>query len=854
MIPGVVCAALMQKALGKVPHALISLVLAGSGFAALIDEHLLSKLLVRVVGSSAEAVAVVLVALMGGMSLGAWLTKGVVARLRRPLFIYAMVELAIGAFALALPLLTSLVSLAFVSLARSLGASMALGVLRFVASVLVASLPGLFMGATMPLLFEGAQRIPNASPLPYERYYASNTFGAALGVLLSTYVFVERFGIRGTLAVAAAANFAVAAVALHLSRRAEASSAGARADVAAEPPTIPLRLALGLAFGSGMLAFLLETLWFRILAVVVGSSVYAFGVMLFAFLVSNAVGSGLIARRRGAGIGTFGAAQAAVGLFTLLSVPLFDDIPTLFRAAGRYVPSFTLWEATRFVGAALPLVLPCAFMGAAFALLLRLGGGDDAQTSGRVARIYAVNTLGAMLGTLLGTFALAPALGSQRALIVAGVSEMALAAVALSLLGAPRGRGWAAGIAVAAASLTLIAHRPWDIARLLSGSNVYFQEGFQEFDRLRFLEEDRAGGVVAVLERAGTRTLIANGKFEGNDGFEVPDQQMYALLPMLFVKRHDAAANIGVGTANSLATMAAFPFRRLDAVDLSAGILRAARREFAHLNGGVLDAPQVRVHVDDGRNFLLTSRTRYDLIQTQLSSIWIAGSAELYNREFYETAAAALAPGGVFQQWVQLHHMQSVDMARVLHTTRVVFPHVLLFVGGHQGVLVASREPLRADAAQLRGWSASPSIQRALRSSGLEHPYAAFGHLYLDVRGVDRYIEEVAATEHVDPEALLSTDDRPRLEYSTPRGNLLRDAVEDNMERLRRHSAVSLRRFVTNVRDEYDLRLLLAYASRERGYGRIAAIELAPVLERARREGHTVLTEALSDPARLQWP
>lgn len=844
----------MQKASGGSTHTLISLVLAGSGFAALIDEHLLSKLLVRVVGSSAEAVAVVLVALMGGMSLGAWLAKGLVARLRRPLFAYAAVELAIGVFALALPALTSLVSLAFVGIARSVGASASLAVLRFVVAVLVASLPGLFMGATMPLLFEGARRIPGATPLPFERYYASNTLGAALGVLLSTYVFVERFGIHGTLNVAAAANFAVAAVSLRLAFRAEGGTLRESDPTPAKAPTIPLRLALGLAFGSGLFAFLLETLWFRVLAVVVGSSVYAFGVMLFAFLVSNAVGSGLVARRAAAGVGTLGVAQAAVGAFTLLSIPLFDDIPTLFRAAGRYVPSFALWEVTRFVGAALPLVLPCAFMGAAFALLLRLGGGDDAHTSGRVARLYAVNTLGAMLGALLGTFALAPALGSQRALVVAGAGELALAALALSALGAARGRRWSVGVAVAAAALAVLPQRRWDIARLLSGSNVYFQEGFQEFDRLRFLEEDRAGGVVAVLERGGTRTLIANGKFEGNDGFEVPDQQMYALLPMLFVRRYDAAANIGVGTANSLATMAAFPFRHLDAVDLSAGILRAARREFSHLNGAVLDAPRVRVHVDDGRNFLLTTRQRYDLIQTQLSSIWIAGSAELYNREFYETASAALAPGGVFQQWVQLHHMQSVDMARVLHTTRVVFPHVLLFVGGHQGVLVASHEPLRADAANLRAWSESPSIQRALRSSGLEHPYAAFGHLYLDEHGVDRYIEEVAATEGVDREVLLSTDDRPRLEYSTPRGNLLRDAVEDNMERLRRHSAVSLRPFVTNLRDEYDLRLLLAYASRERGYGRIAAAELAPVMARARQEGHTVLADALSDPGRLQWP
>jgi spermidine synthase len=837
-------------------HAFAAGFLALSGVAALIDEHLLSKLLVHVVGSSAEAVAVVLVAFMGGMSLGARLAERRVRRLKRPLETYAAIEMAIGLLALTLPVMLGFVSSAYVSVARVAGTATWLLVVRFGAAVLVASLPGLFMGATMPVLFEALRRIPGMSPLPFERYYSANTFGAALGVLASTYVLVEQFGVRGTLTIAASINLLIAAGATLLQRRLPPTAPDATIDVGDRAaPVLSARLTVGLAFGSGLLAFLLETLWFRVLAVIIGSSVYAFGVMLFAFLVANAWGSGRAARVARARPLTLALTQAGVGLATLASIPWFDDVPRLFRTVSGYVPSFALWEGTRFVGATALLLVPCAFMGASFALLLRLGGGSEEATAERVARIYVFNTAGAMLGTLLGTFVLAPALGSQRALVVVALAEVALAAVVLSAEPAGRPRRLVVAGLVALAVALLVPQRRWDIANLLSGSNVYFREGFLAFDRLRFLQEDRAGGMVAVIEHAGTRTLIGNGKFEGNDGFEVPDQQMFALLPLLFVHQHREAVSIGIGTGNSLATIAAFPFRHIDAVELSRASFEAARQEFATLNRRTLDdAPRVQVHIEDGRNFLLTTPRRYDLIQVQLTAIWIAGAADLYNREYYEIAARRLAPGGVLQQWLQLHHIQAVDTARVIATMRSVFPHVMLFVGGHQGVLVASREPFRADAAALRGWMRNPEIARVVRSSGLEHPYAAFAHLYLDERGVDAYVRDIACRADVDPAELISTDDRPSLEYSTPRGNLLVDAVEDNMERLRHHSTVSLAPLVHNLRDEYDLRLLLAYACRERGYSHLTQMELGASADRARREGHVVLTDFAAQAPGRPWP
>ncbi len=834
---------------------MLALLLLLSGAASLINEHLLSRLLIRVVGSSAEAAAAVLVAFMGGMGLGARWAGRRVGRTRNPLRLYAFVELGIGALALLLPSTLSLVTRGYVAIAQRTGWGSGLLVLRFLVAVAVVAVPGLLMGATLPILLEAARRLTRTA-LPLAELYAANTFGAACGVLASTYFLVPQWGIFGALLTAASCNVIVCVTALWLDAR-PAQAAVDDTPPAAEAPlavaSLTLRRGVAIAFGSGLLAFSFEVIAFRLLAVIIGNSVYAFGLMLFVFLLGNAIGSRLGAARRLGHPLALALAQSLVGLSLLALAPTWDGLPLLFRRVGAFTPSFALWEGTRFVVTLALLIGPTLAMGAAFALLLRLAGGNDARTPERVARLYTANMVGAILGSLGGTFVLAPALGSQASLVIVAILETALATLALVPSAAPRrtrlgiGAAWAVAV-----SLLLSAGSPWNIAALLSGSNVYFSSGFTEYDRLLSLREDRAGGMVAVIEQDGLRTMLANGKFEGNDGFEVPEQQMFALLPLLFVRETHAALNIGIGTANSLAVMGAFPFSRLDAVDLSAATVDAARRQFAHINRAILDDPRVHVHIDDGRNFLLTTDARYDLIVTQLTSIWIGGSADLYNREFYQAARARLQPDGVLQQWIQLHHIESADIARVVATMKSVFPHVTLWVAGHQGVLVATNGEQRADARRLDQWMRDPNLRRVLATSRLDHPFAAFGHLYLDEPGLDAFVGEVRL--RAGGGELISTDARSTLEYSTPRGNLLANALGDNMELLRRHATASARAHIDGLTGDAEERLFLAYAARERGFEQLARYVLQPVREQFTDGPHAPLVRALDAIGARPWP
>jgi spermidine synthase len=227
-------------------------------------------------------------------------------------------------------------------------------------------------------------------------------------------------------------------------------------------------------------------------------------------------------------------------------------------------------------------------------------------------------------------------------------------------------------------------------------------------------------------------------------------QRAFADIPAMFLPRFGRAMVVGLGTGATLGALAGYPFARIDLAELSPGIIAAARTFFGSVNGGVLDDPKVFVEQQDGRNMLLVGAERYDLVTVELTSIWFAGAANLYNLEFYELAARRLTDGGVLSQWIQLHHTTLREIASQMATARAVFPHAAFFVRGDQGVLVTSLRPLMA------------------------HPRSPgdLDGLMLADDTLDTFIDDVCAQTATPRAALLSTDDDLRLEYATPRNNV----------------------------------------------------------------------------------
>ncbi len=745
-----------------------------SGVAGLLYEVVFAKSLALAFGSTAAASTTVLATYMGGMAIGSWIGGRLGAHVRHSVRAYAGCELGIAAVCAAAPWTLEAVRALYVWLARGSdpGAGGLLA-LRVALGALALLPPTVLMGMTLPFLVRAVTADVRALGRTVGLLYGANTLGAATGALAAGYLLLPAVGIASTLRLAVALNVIAAALALRLRARITAA-----ADVAPPAEAAPASderavawIGVAVLAVGGALTFALETAYVHLLAVVAGNSAYAFSLMLFAFLAGLGVGAAVARRLLRADTDLPRAVawlELALAATLLAGVFLWDRMPASFAALGAWslARSFAGRELIRFVVCCAALVPPAVCIGALYPLAMAcIGRGstrDPARAAGRAA---AVNTVGNVVGALAGGFVLLPRLGSLRTLHVLAALAVVLAAAAL--VTCTRRRALAAGFA-AVAVLFVAQPRSFDLARLASGANVYFER-----DRLNGTVIDSAesldGGLTTVVRSDDNGrpklTLRTNGKFQGDDTGEVRAQTGFALDALLHAAGRQHALIIGFGTGTTTSLIHDAGFAQTDLAELSRDVLTLADRHFAGVNHGVVHTPGVTPHVTDGRNYLALTHDRYDLIGLEISSIWFAGAATLYNREFYRAAREHLAPHGVLQQWMQLHHILPEDVVSILATVRAEFPKVWLYVTGGQGIIIAcvdGCEPRPESLARLRE---SPALaDAAARIGGWR---ALLDTRLLDPAGLDRFLADTEGA------ALVSTDDNLRLEYSTPRGNVL---------------------------------------------------------------------------------
>jgi predicted membrane-bound spermidine synthase len=784
-----------------------------SGAAALVYQVLFAKELALVFGSTATATFTVLATFLGGMAIGSVIGGALAARVARPVVAYAFVELAIGAFCIATPMLFASIRDAYVVLAADLPPDApSLLALRVALGAGVLLVPTVLMGITLPLLAQALNPRGDRLGAPVALLYACNTAGAALGALLTSYAIIPILGVRSTTLVAALLNFLVALAALELAKAMAALPAGSGFDAQSSHAGVPnvnaavapaanprgrwvlagAWLALGLG---GLLSLGLEVAYVHLLSVVAGNSVYAFGLMLATFLVGLALG-GEFGRRLIARPGVDRAAwlagtQLVLAATVVLGAWGWDSIPGYFASFADYplVVSFRAREAVRGLVCALVMIPPTICIGTSYTLAMDLATTATTRRGITMLGLSAgLNTLGNIVGVLLFGFVLLPLLGGLVSGKVVAAGALAIAAVVAVSIAASRTR-WRMGAALAGVvALVAVSPAKLDYDLLSSGANVYFLH--QKWGTVIDHAESIDGGLTTVTTtgtgETAVKTLLTNGKFQGNDAKqgEVQAQIGFAALPLLHQGRRDSALVLGYGTGGSSRVLHDAGFRHLDIVDLSRDIVTLADRHFLGINGGVTSKPGVQTHITDGRNLLLLTQRRYDVISMEISSIWFAGAASLYNREFYQLARARLKPDGVLQQWVQMHHMAPTDFLTIIATLRAEFRYVSLYLVGGQGILIATN-----DAAHARP---SPAVVAALDAApGLAAVRELAGRSFADIAGdllmsppeVDLFLERVG----VDREFWISTDNNLWLEYSTPKANAYRPdrSFQVNMDLIR---------------------------------------------------------------------
>jgi spermidine synthase len=324
--------------------------------------------------------------------------------------------------------------------------------------------------------------------------------------------------------------------------------------------------------------------------------------------------------------------------------------------------------------------------------------------------------------------------------------------------------------AVACTALFWVWHVPvsWDFNTLNMAAAIYLGDSASREGEIIFKQEDATGGLTSVVETNGVRTLLTNGKFQGDNSEEVPIQHRAANIPTLFTRGRERAMVIGLGTGATLAAIAAHGFDRVVCAEISLPIIEAARDHFEDVNGGVLDRPNVTIIPEDGRSVLLERPDRYDVISVEVTTIWYAGVGSIYSREFYELASKRLRRNGVLLQWFPIHHLSAKNLFLVINTVRSVFPYVSVWTHRHQGFVIASNEPLHVDLDSVRADGQSAEMRPFFHELASGSPLEMLSDLVVTDQDVDRFLDSMARLLRAD-RSLVSTDTWPVIEYETPK-------------------------------------------------------------------------------------
>jgi spermidine synthase len=752
-----------QSVRGSLTTKLVPLFFA-SGACGLVYQVLWLRLLGLVFGVTVYAASTVWASFMTGLAVGSVLGGWIGDRVRRPLVWFGIVEVLIGLTALATPALLHQLQRLYVSLQPSLPDSLpAVTMARAAIAFGVLIIPTMLMGTTLPLVLRSALGRSDQIGAKAGLLYGTNTAGAIAGTLAAGLFLVPGLGVWRTFLAAASVNLltGVIAVAIGLQRLPASSDAAASGPLEVGVPhdhVLPAirRLVLIVFFMSGFAALALEVIWFRVIVLIVRPTVYGFAVMLATILLGIAVGSYLVAplmRRRIDWLATLAGIEVASGLAALFSLTTLNWVPVVHQAilpaVDVVLPDYLAYP----IAASVPALLPTSLLlGAAFPIGLRLWAGSDAEPSPRVASrtgvFYALNVVGAILGSLVAGFLLLPALGSRNSLVlVSGL--LCLSGLALLLAGGARS---SARLAVAAAAVVLFA-----------GITAVLEDPFDAFLKVRYPRDQ-----VVWREESVQSTVSVHRDPRGGLGLFLEGNHQASDQPsMVFVHRRighlalvvhpdpHAALVVGLGGGATAGAAAIHPGVALTVVELSPSVVRAASF-FEHINHGLLKNPSVSVVTDDGRNHLLLTSQRYDVIAADIILPFHTGANNLYSADYFKLAKEALRPGGLVLQWVS---GTDAEYKTIMRTFLSVFPQTTLW--GDGTLMIGSDQPLRLRRSDFDWKLQIPGRREAFAELGI----ATFDDL------LKQYLAGPGELRRWVGAGPVLTDDRPLTEYflSLPR-------------------------------------------------------------------------------------
>jgi spermidine synthase len=745
----------------------LAILFFGSGICALIYQVLWLRLLGLTFGVTTYAASTVWASFMAGLAIGSILAGRIGDRVRSPLRWFGLAEMLIGATALATPLALAALQRAYVAIHPSLPDSLAfLTFVRFLIAFGVLIVPTALMGATLPLVVKSSVFRSGGVGSRIGFLYGTNTAGAIVGTLAAGLYLIPTFGIRGTFFLAAALNLIVGLLAVLASgavrsREVDQPVTGSAVQEAAATGRIDsrtLRVILVVFTLSGFTSLALEVIWFRVLTLFLRPTVYGFALMLATILAGIAIGSYIVTpflERRWRWVTILAVMQVALGAAAIRSFNTLAEFPKVAETL-RPTLSHVMaeWLVYPLMGSLLAILPAALVMGLAFPIGLRLwtaGASHEsshAAVAERIGLFYSLNVGGSILGSLAAGFLLLPYLGSRASLLLMAAVTVGSGLMLLTVSELRRTHRLiaGAGACVVFAAMALGAHDPFDqfIAQRYPNQQVLWKEEGVE-------------ATVLIHEAPnGERSLSLNGNHQASTGpGMVGTHRSIGHLPMVLHPAAREALVIGLGGGATAGAVSIHDGVHVDVVELAAAVAQGASF-LDSVNSGVLSRPNVRLHIDDGRNYMLLTKQKYDVITADVILPIYAGSGNLYSREYFTLMRNALKPGGLVLQWVAGTDAEYKAIAR---TFLSVFPETTVWRDGT--LLVGTLEPFKLRRSEFE-WK----LQVAGRAEGLkELGIETFEQLR------DQYLAGPDELRAFVGDGPILTDDRPLVEYflSLPR-------------------------------------------------------------------------------------
>jgi spermidine synthase len=767
------------------PRLLVAFLFFLSGFAALIYQVAWQRLLVVFAGGDVLAITLIVTAFMAGLGTGSGVGGVLADRLtaRQNLLLFGAAEALIAAFGLASkPLFYDLLYVKLGGIADS-------RVLTALVLLLALLIPTFLMGMSLPLLARALIRDLPQAAVKTGRLYGVNTLGAATGALVTTWILLPRLGIAGAIHQAALLNGLCALGVLPLLLRLTRPSPQPLEPNPPEPAGIQsfwsLRRCLVLYALSGFIALALEMVWFRLLGVMLKSTAFTFGTLLAIYL--GGVGAGslagtLLAPRVRQPARWFLVLQGGIGIYAglitaglLAAVQHWPPLAWVRAYFDSYEPVDAntailllqkAWDGTLTpeetglvavfpaLHLGLPLLLigpPTLLMGLCYPLLQQAAQSDLARVGRRVGWIQTANIAGSMLGAILVSTCLLPLLGTAmtlRLLVALSAVFGLLALLTPSLKRAPW--HWQKLVLAAATLASLVAipdqHTLWARAHGTTPDRILLAEDGAGVSVLKKPPPDDPGAATMVFVNGIGQSWIPFGGIHSALG----------ALPSLLHPDPQEIAIIGLGSGDTLFSAASRrETRDIVCIEIIAAELETLRRHAAESSYAglrlLLDDARIRHVSGDGRQHLMTTRQRFDIIEADALRPTSAHSGNLYSEEYFRLLLSRLKPGGFAVTWTPTQ--------RVHDTFVRVFPHVLSL----PHMIIGSNQPIPWSVQSLRRQINSLDLRPHFAAAGLDLPWLLLPFLEPDVP-VSLYGPEFDRSTLTD----LNTDVFPKDELSLP--------------------------------------------------------------------------------------